>query len=67
MESFITDFLRFCQVLIIHAMVMVGSYMKKQTENMKKQTETQRDIRDLKTYVLAICKEMKLTCTLKDG
>ena len=59
MESFITDFLRFCQVLIIPAMIMVGSYMKKQTE-------TQRDIRDLKTYVLAICKEMKITCTLKD-
>jgi len=58
-ENFITDFLRFCQVLIIPAMVMVGSYMKKQTE-------TQRDIRDLKTYVLAICKKMDITCTLKD-
>jgi hypothetical protein len=59
MENFLEDFLKICQFLIIPAIIMIGKYMKKQTE-------ISRDICDLKVYVLAICKELKLTCTLKD-
>jgi hypothetical protein len=58
-ENFIADFLRLSQALIIPSLIIFSRYIKKQTE-------TQRDIRDLKTYVLAICKEMKVPCTLKD-
>ena len=60
METFVADFLKLCQVLIIPTLMLVGKYVRKQTE-------TNRDIRDLKTYVMAICKELKITCTLKDG
>lgn len=59
MESIITDFLRVSQAVIIPALVFFARYIKKQAE-------MQRDIRDLKTYTLAICKEMKIPCTLKD-
>lgn len=59
MESIITDFLRLSQAVIIPAIIVFARYIKRQTE-------MQRDIRDLKTYTLAICKEMKIPCTLKD-
>jgi len=60
METFVSDFLKLCQVLIIPTLMLVTKYVRKQAE-------TNRDIRDLKTYVMAICKELKITCTLKDG
>jgi hypothetical protein len=60
MENFINDFLRFSQAIIIPALIFFASYVKKQAD-------IQRDISDLKTYTLAICKELKITCTLKDG
>ena len=60
MENFINDFLRFSQAIIIPSLIFFASYIKKQAN-------IQRDIRDLKTYILAICKELKITCTLKDG
>jgi len=60
MELLFDDFLKLCQVLIIPTLALVAKYVKKQTE-------TVRDIRDLKTYVMAICKDLKITCTLKDN
>jgi len=60
MENFINDFLRFSQAIIIPTLIFFASYVKKQAD-------IQHDINDLKTYTLAICKELKITCTLKDG
>jgi hypothetical protein len=59
MENLLADILKITQLLFIPALILFA-------KSIKKQTETSRDIRDLKTYTKLICREMKIPCTLKD-
>ena len=52
------DILTIAQLLLFPAIFMMYRYMRKQII-------IARDIHDLKIYTKAICKELKLTCTLE--
>lgn len=57
LNQIMQDILTLTQVLLIPAMVVLYKSLKKQINN-------QRDIKELKVYTKAICKELKLVCTL---
>lgn len=55
----IDSILKILQLLILPLIIMLYKHMRKQIES-------DRDIRDLKTYMLAVCKNMDIPCVLKD-
>ena len=58
LNTLMKDILTITQLLLIPAIAMMYKYMKSQLI-------MARDVRDLKVYTKAICKELKLTCTIE--
>ena len=58
LTAFVSDILKIIQILIIPGMYL--SY-----RSLKKNINNQRDLKDMKTYVILLCEKQGITCTLE--